>query len=225
VLAVRRMLERIRPAGPTSGARIPASPSRNSTRPATPLRSALRRPTRFASASVSIPMARTAPSFTAAIARMPLPLPRSSASWPGCSSSSSRASAARVEPCSPLPKALSGSRTTVYGSGWPASGTQEGTTVSLPKRRGPRPSRQRVDQSTGSNRRRRVSADGSTSDPSCVTSASALASSGAKVTSVPSSLSSTACPVRATSHAVIRSLCSAAGRTSMAHQLMRAAPP
>ena len=38
VLAVRRMLERIRSAGPASGASIPASPSRNSTRSATPLR-------------------------------------------------------------------------------------------------------------------------------------------------------------------------------------------
>ena len=95
--------------------------------------------TTFASASFSIPIARAAPSFTAAMARIPLPLPRSSTRSPGRSCRSSSASAARVEPCSPLPNAVSGSSTTAVPSGSAASGSQEGTTVSRPKLRGPEP--------------------------------------------------------------------------------------
>src|SRR5712692_4659260 len=77
VLTLRRMLETSNSHGPRRGARSAASPSRNVTRSATPLRSALRAATSLASASISTPVARAAPSATAAIATIPLPLPRS----------------------------------------------------------------------------------------------------------------------------------------------------
>ena len=83
-LTVRRMLESTRSAGPEQRrqlARVTVEELASGRPP--PLRSALRAATRFASGSFSIPTARAAPSRTAAMARMPLPLPRSSTRSPG----------------------------------------------------------------------------------------------------------------------------------------------
>ena len=76
------------------------------------------------------------PSFTAAIESTPEPQPRSSAG-PGSSSCSS-ASAARVEPCAPVPNARPGSITTAIGSGC----DQGGPTHNRPSRTGRWKSRQ-----------------------------------------------------------------------------------
>ena len=172
-------------------------------RRATPLRSAFRRATGFASASFSMPTAHGGAELdggdgedAAAAAEVEHPIVR------GRRCRSSSVSAARVEPCSPLPNALSGSSDDRSArAGVRRRSIQDGTTVRRPKRRGPSPSRQRVDQSTGSSGRRAVSTGDGSAEASAAISASAACSSSAKVTSVPSSRSSTAWPVRATSHA------------------------
>ena len=146
-----------------------------------------------------------APSCTAAMARMPLPLPRSSTSRPAgaaAPAAPARHGWNRARRCR-MP--ISGSSTTVQVPGRSASAIQEGITVSRPKWRGPSPSRQRVDQSTDSSSRRASGDRVHLGAPADRSSASAPASSGAKVTSVPSSRSSTACPVRATSQAPMAS--------------------
>jgi hypothetical protein len=83
-----------------------------------------------------------------------------------------------------------------------------------------------MDQSTGSIFRRLASgANPPAASPISAMSSSAACSSAANVTSVPSSRSSTACPVLATNHAPSASRPSGGVRTSIAHHVMRRALP
>src|SRR5688572_18942131 len=76
----------------------------------TPLRSALSAVASSACGSLSTPTARRAPSFSAAIARMPLPQPKSSTSRSRSVSPSSHCRHRDVVGCVPLPNARPGSR-------------------------------------------------------------------------------------------------------------------
>ena len=105
-----------------------------------------------ASGSMSNACSGPKPSLAAAIESTPEPQPRSSAG-PGSSSWSS-ASAARVEPCAPVPNARPGSITTAIGSGC----DQGGPTHSRPSRTGRWKSRQASSQPSATGSR---SSDGS----------------------------------------------------------------
>src|SRR5688572_10829834 len=75
-----------------------------------PLRSALSAVASSACGSLSTPTARSAPSFSAASARMPLPQPKSSTALPRSTSESSHARHSAVVGCVPEPNARPGSR-------------------------------------------------------------------------------------------------------------------
>ena len=101
-----------------SAAAAAKSCGRNSfSRSATPLRSALSAEAMSACGSLSTPTALAAPSFSAAMARMPEPQPKSVSVWPGRSRLSSHSRHSAVVGWVPLPNARPGSsRTTTMRS-------------------------------------------------------------------------------------------------------------
>ena len=120
---------------------------RSSTSAATRLASTLRRAEARASGSRSTPVARRAPSLTAAMARTPEPVPRSSTWRPVRSTCCRPRRASRVLGWWPVPKPRAGRMVTVTSSGPRAGGVdQGGATTTRPARTAGRPAWERAAQ-------------------------------------------------------------------------------
>ena len=92
------------------------SPTRTLKRSATPLRAAFSPAVRTHMGSMSTPSAESAPNFSAAMARMPEPVPMSSTRSPPLTRLSSVSRQSEVVSCVPVPKAMPGSMTILMRS-------------------------------------------------------------------------------------------------------------